>query len=146
MPCPVWCCIIFWEIKPTIEINRNGEYYFWVKDQAGNIIKSEPIIITDIIRGDEFVTKWQIPAANTQIKLPISSSTVNNYTVYWGDNTSDSYTTEAFPVHTYTKSGEYTIIIEGIVDNFGYYRVNVPQATGVYADYYPFTQYTWTLY
>jgi surface protein len=51
-------------------------------------------------------------ASNTFI-LPLPGSGAYNYTVYWGDGTSNSYSTNTSRTHVYASSGVYTIEIVG---------------------------------
>ena len=98
---------------------------------------------------EDFITEWTIPAdadgtgAGTTIKLPIPTYSTNNYTVDWGDGTSNTYTTAAFPTHTYTNTAEatYTITIRGSVNRFGYNNIGTPTVTNSYSNYYTYTQY-----
>jgi len=129
------------ELEEEFVVNQNNVYYLWVRDEMGHIVMSEKINISDIFKGNELVTVWNITSANTEIKLPILANLSNNYSVYWGDGTSDNYTVEAFPTHTFAEAGEYTIIIEGNVDTFGYYKLDVPLENNLYSDYYTFTKY-----
>ena len=59
-------------------------------------------------------TKPGTSNSNT-ISLPVNTGTTasNNYTVFWGDGTSTSYTGSATPSHTYATAGSHTISIVG---------------------------------
>ena len=49
------------------------------------------------------------------VPLPVNagSTAANNYTVFWGDGTSTSYTGSATSSHTYATAGAHTISIVG---------------------------------
>ena len=52
---------------------------------------------------------------SNSIQLPVNTGTTatNNYTVFWGDGTSTSYTGSATPSHSYATAGSHTITIVG---------------------------------
>ena len=54
-------------------------------------------------------------SGNKSITLPVNTGTTaaNNYTVFWGDGTSTTYTGSTMPSHTYFTGGTHTIIIVG---------------------------------
>ncbi|MFZ1108823.1 MAG: BspA family leucine-rich repeat surface protein, partial [Rhodomicrobium sp.] len=54
-------------------------------------------------------------SGSNSITLPVNTGTTatNNYTVFWGDGTSNTYTGSATPSHTYTTAGSHTIAIVG---------------------------------
>ncbi|NNN02200.1 MAG: BspA family leucine-rich repeat surface protein, partial [Acidimicrobiaceae bacterium] len=64
----------------------------------------------------------------TTVILPISGSV--NATVNWGDGTPNTNVTSAFPTHTYTVSGTYTVSVDGSVSAFGA-GSEICQLTGV---------------
>src|SRR6185312_6267963 len=59
-----------------------------------------------------FVTKWSIPSNSYTLSIPFASSS-NNFTIYWGDGSSDLITTNITKTHTYATTGTYTISIDG---------------------------------
>ncbi|WP_162182443.1 BspA family leucine-rich repeat surface protein [Lacinutrix jangbogonensis] len=63
-----------------------------------------------------FISTWKTnnlgPTNNTQITIPVSSSETYNYTVYWGDGTSNANVTAGM-THTYANAGTYTVKIYG---------------------------------
>lgn len=75
-----------------------------------------------------FVSRWQTDATGTvtsgtsQIKLPLDSGGVYNFTVEWGDSSSDVITAynQAAATHTYSAAGTYTITISGQCNGFGF--------------------------
>jgi len=56
----------------------------------------------------------------TQFKLPLISTGTYNFTVYWGDGTSNTITTwnQAQTTHTYATAGTYNISITGTITGF----------------------------
>ncbi len=64
-----------------------------------------------------FITTWKTdnpgPSGDDQITIPTASGEVYDYTVDWGDGSSDSGITGDF-THTYASPGTYTVIISGI--------------------------------
>lgn len=77
----------------------------------------EPIVET-------FITVWKTDnvgvSASNQITLPLMSSGVHDFTVDWGDGTSDEITSYNQPevTHTYSVAGEYEVIIDGDCSGF----------------------------
>ncbi len=117
-------------------VTKNGTYTFKAVDNMGQET-TQSIEITEI---QGFITEWNIPADNTQIKLPIISTTNLNANVDWGDGTTEEIT-GTFPTHTYAKAGTYDINITGTVDRFGYNSSTTPTESNNYSNYYTFTQY-----
>ena len=78
---------------------------FWVSVSDGGSGTSWPT--------DAFVLTWNIPADNLDVTFP-ADSTSNNFTIDWGDgSTPDAISGSVNPIHTYSSSGEYTLIIQG---------------------------------
>lgn len=65
----------------------------------------------------EFVTTWRTNnpgiSENNQITIPTFPEETYNYTVDWGDGTSDTVVTGDI-THTYAASGIYTVSITGM--------------------------------
>ncbi|MEM8896184.1 MAG: BspA family leucine-rich repeat surface protein, partial [Bacteroidota bacterium] len=64
------------------------------------------------------ITTWKTDnpgtSANNQITIPtLGGGGSYDYTIDWGDNTSDDITTDAAPTHTYASPGTYTVTITG---------------------------------
>lgn len=74
----------------------------------------------------DFISTWKTDNISTgstdtnQIKLPLSVNGVYNFTVYWGDGTSNLITTynQAETTHTYAAIGTYQIKIVGSIRGF----------------------------
>ena len=68
-----------------------------------------------------FISQWKTNNAGasgpTQITLPLIATGTYNFTVYWGDGTSDAITTYNDPkiTHTYSVAGTYTVQITGTI-------------------------------
>ena len=83
------------------------------------------------IASNDFITQWSVNA-NDVIVLPIVCKATggaeddNNFTVDWGDGTSEkvSGVPDERPSHTYTNSGEYNITIKGICKYFTLDSIN----------------------
>lgn len=76
-----------------------------------------------------FVTTWQTDASgddtasdDDQIQLPLDSDGTYDFTVWWGDGTSDQITAwnQTETLHTYGSSGTYDVTITGTIDGFGF--------------------------
>ena len=72
-----------------------------------------------------FISQWKTDntggiSANNQITLPLEPSGTYNFTVNWGDNSSDVITTWNQPAttHTYATPGTYTVSITGTIIGF----------------------------
>jgi len=61
---------------------------------------------------DDFVTTWTTNSYDESITIPTNSDYSYNYTVKWGDGSSDSSQT-GDATHTYTSAGNHTVIITG---------------------------------
>ncbi len=70
-----------------------------------------------------FITTWKTnntgPSGDTQITIP-TTGTGYNYTVDWGDGTSDSGLTGDI-THTYSSAGTYTVSISGAFPRIAFY-------------------------
>lgn len=84
---------------------------------------------TTIIDGRTlFISTWQTDAAgfkltnDYQIKLPLTAGSAQNFTVFWGDGSSDVITAhnQAETTHTYSAIGVYEVAIVGSCTNFGF--------------------------
>ena len=74
---------------------------------------------------EAFITTWKTDnsgsSEDNQITIPIFNGETYNYTVYWGDGTSDTNITGDI-THTYTDPGTYQVAINGLFPRvfFGY--------------------------
>ncbi|MFD2565577.1 BspA family leucine-rich repeat surface protein [Aquimarina rubra] len=64
-------------------------------------------------QNSDFITTWQTTANNETITIPTFADETYNYTVDWGDGTTNSNLT-AEASHTYTSAGTYDISITGL--------------------------------
>ncbi|MCP3926440.1 MAG: BspA family leucine-rich repeat surface protein [Desulfobacterales bacterium] len=85
------------------------------------------------VTSDQFITKWKTNNTGQtsltdvyQIKLPLDSDGIYDFTVYWGDGTSNTITAHDDPnlIHTYSKQGTYTVKIDGTIEGFGFKEKN----------------------
>lgn len=88
-------------------------------------ISASAISLYNSIRGvaagkvETFITVWKTDnagvSASNQITLPLLSAGVYDFTVDWGDGTSDEITSYNQPevTHTYSVAGEYEVTIDG---------------------------------
>jgi hypothetical protein len=66
-----------------------------------------------------FISKWNTMyggvSSNKSVKLPLIASGTYNFTVYWGDGTSNVITAynQTAVTHNYSEVGEYSIVITG---------------------------------
>ncbi|NDD55718.1 BspA family leucine-rich repeat surface protein, partial [bacterium] len=73
-----------------------------------------------------FVSTWKTDntssgsSTSSQVKLPLESTGTYNFSVDWGDGTSNTITTwnDANTTHTYASAGTYTVTIYGTITGF----------------------------
>lgn len=81
----------------------------------------------------EFVSTWNTEETgdsnNDQISLPLVIGGDYDFTVDWGDETSNTITAwdDAAKTHTYASAGEYTIKIRGTVEGWSFNNSGDPQ-------------------
>lgn len=76
----------------------------------------------------DFVSTWTIANNGDTITLPLSSAagTSYNFTVAWGDGTSDTITAADLPVtHTYANAGSYSVRISGTMRGWSFAQVPI---------------------
>ncbi|NER11864.1 BspA family leucine-rich repeat surface protein [Leptobacterium flavescens] len=75
------------------------------------------------VLANAFVSTWRITEAGQQIRLPLVSSGVYDFTVDWGDGSSGRLTdfqqTDQ-KTHTYSEAGTYTISISGEINGWSF--------------------------
>jgi len=94
--------------------------YAWANDSAGNVGFAS---VTFSISIGGFIAVWDTTKTSTdsssdnQIELPLISDGIYNFTIYWGDGTSDKITNwnQSETTHTYATQGVYSFYIEGTV-------------------------------
>jgi surface protein len=62
-----------------------------------------------------------------QFRLPLTNAfapITPNFTIYWGDGTSDYVNSFTSPIHTYASGGVYTITIEGVISGIKFDNSN----------------------
>ncbi|GAK96286.1 chitinase [Nonlabens tegetincola] len=63
---------------------------------------------------NDFIWTWRTTTANETITMPTLSGSSYNYTIDWGDGSTDSTTYTSAASHTYVMPGDYDITITGI--------------------------------
>ena len=78
-----------------------------------------------------FITTWRTTTANESITIPTTGGGYN-YTVHWGDGTSESGKT-GNATHTYALAGDYTVSIGGVFPriyfNYRGHKTNIREVT-----------------
>ena len=77
---------------------------------------------------DYFISRWNTAnlsagsSTSTQVRLPLSSSGTYNFTITWSDGTSYNITSwnQAEVTKTFSGSGTYTAVIQGICTGFNF--------------------------
>ncbi|MCP4524019.1 MAG: BspA family leucine-rich repeat surface protein [Candidatus Gracilibacteria bacterium] len=80
-----------------------------------------------IIGVNSFVTTWDVGidtglSGYNSLQFPLINGGNYDFTIQWGDGTSDTINSwdQAESLHTYTSSGVYTVVIDGVMDSFGF--------------------------
>ena len=82
------------------------------------LTKPKPIPPEDFVR--EFVTVWRTKTYNETVTIFTGSAI--DCTIDWGDNTPiEHFNSNSSPSHVYTKRGDYTVIMDGIVPSMDGY-------------------------
>ncbi len=73
-----------------------------------------------------FISVWRVGTigfgnGNRNVTLPLVSNSTYNFTVNWGDGSSEAVTTHNI-THTYAESGDYTIKISGTLPAWSFYN------------------------
>ena len=90
---------------------------------GGTGMQEIAVSVTDLLNDEEatalatgFVTTWNTENSGTSddntITIPIGDGDIN-FTVYWGDDSSTSYSASETVSHTYATAGTYTVAIVG---------------------------------
>ena len=79
------------------------------------------------------MTVWNITKDNSELTFPGGRGDDCRYTIDWGDGNRNTYSSCGNRKHTYDKSGEYTIRVEGKLSNWqcynGYYSEKLCSST-----------------
>ncbi len=89
----------------TISIASTGAF-------GTNNRREVTITLNEAGSATNFITTWRTTTANESITIP-TTGTGYNYTVHWGDGSSESGKT-GDATHTYTNTGDYTVSIGGV--------------------------------
>ncbi|MEZ4808782.1 MAG: BspA family leucine-rich repeat surface protein [Allomuricauda sp.] len=60
-----------------------------------------------------FVTKWTTTVDNDYVEVGVRANFTYDYTIEWGDGSSEDITNSVNPKHMYAKAGTYTVAIKG---------------------------------
>lgn len=121
-------------LSPTIVISENAT----ISPASGTTIDfTKPVNYTltaedgttktyvlNVIETIPFISIWKTTEANEKIELPLHDDGVYDFTVSWGDGSSDKITewNAAEKSHSYTSAGEYTVSITGQIEGFSFHR------------------------
>ncbi len=96
------------------DLDSDGLLDFIINDFSKQASHYEQVML------NPFVTTWKTDNPGTsnfdQISIPLEPSTMYNFTVDWGDATSNTYIglgSTLTPTHTYAAAGTYTVSITG---------------------------------
>jgi surface protein len=107
-------------------LTNNTAYVFQVAVVNGAGQGSYSAQSSSVTPTPAFVSTWKTDNAGTsasnQITLPLESSGTYNFTVDWGDGTSNTITsgTDSNRTHTYATAGTYTVTINGTITGFNF--------------------------
>ena len=95
------------------------------------VAKQFTITVTEVkdnnVHSPNFITIWRTTTANESITIPTTGSGYN-YTVDWGDGTSESGQT-GDATHTYASAGEYVVSIGGVFPRIYFNNKSGPRFT-----------------
>ena len=94
--------------------------------RVSNAMTGTTLVVCDACAfTDNFVSAWQIPADDLTLELPLrekhtDDTDLYNFTVDWGDGTTDEVTSfdDVDKTHTYAEAGEYTVVISGLMEGW----------------------------
>ncbi len=96
--------------------------YGWTITDGGKTLDCEPVV-----NGRPFITRWKTyiseTPVNDRITIPTVEGETYNYTVDWGDGTTDSGVTGDI-THIYDNPGSYTVSINGTFPRIKFKSVN----------------------
>ncbi len=121
-------------LKNGVQLDAPENYYCRAADERQWIIDTYGWSINDAGANEEcfFVTTWKTDnpgiSADNQITIPTFPDETYNYTVNWGDGTSDTNVTGDI-THTYNTPGTYTVSISGSFPRiyFNFFPENEPK-------------------
>lgn len=94
----------------------------WNRGTRRYVRGSDPEVVLNL----SFIASWKTDntgdSDNDQIALPLEASGTYNFTVHWGDGSSDIITVwnQSETTHTYASAGTFTITIAGTIDGFSF--------------------------
>ena len=90
------------------------------KSLLQDYIGTDPLSLIQAFLEPMFVSKWVTPNDYFELVLPIEPGSKCDFTVRWGDGTTDVVTDIWAASHIYSKAGEYEIQIHGIIEGFSF--------------------------
>ncbi len=102
-------------LQTGITFNGGNSQYCIASAQRQQLIDDHQWTITDggtICNATDFITRWAVSSNNETITIPTVSTLTYNYSVNWGDGTTDINVT-GNATHTYTTPGQYLVSISG---------------------------------
>ncbi len=104
-------------LQNNLELHGGDSQYCTAENARQNLINNYGWSITDAGKNCPFITTWKTDnpgvTEDNQINIPTFPGEIYNYSVDWGDGTSDTNVTSDI-THTYAVSGTYQISISGI--------------------------------
>ena len=72
--------------------------------------------------GNPFISTWRISADKMHVELPLDADGSYDFVVEWGDGSVDHIISpeQAAVKHTYTRVGDYTVALNGLIQGFGF--------------------------
>ena len=67
----------------------------------------------ELVNRSPFITRWETNTENESVTIPTVDGFTYNYTVNWGDESTDNTSYTGNATHEYTKAGTYTVTISG---------------------------------
>lgn len=116
---------------PSAQFSASRPWYNYGVDYINQAFALDDVTATifvqDTFDENAFVTVWKTDnlgdSSDNQISLPLVNNGDYDFTVNWGDGTTDHITAwnQAQRTHTYAIAGTYTITISGIIEGWSFF-------------------------
>lgn len=107
-----------WSKSNVIKVTNDGTFYAWAKDKAGNITRSEEVVVVDttapIIRFDNVLTTVE---AGMPIEVNVATDEKAKISYSWDEKEwvdSEEFITSVRVDTKYDKTGKYTLYVKAI--------------------------------